>query len=156
MAQVLYKLFLALMLALFVGFGVAVFYTSPKAPEYPIELEGKITGEYTTEQKKIEADYNQLQREYQKEFMTYNRNVSAIILAFSILILILSLTVFAKIDIIGDGVLFGGLLILAYGIIRGLMSQESKYQFIVVSVGLIVTLALGYIKFLKPRKLDRG
>ena len=50
--------------------------------------------------------------------------------------------------------LFGGLLTLGYGIIRGFMSNESKYQFIVVTVGLIITFILGYLKFLKPNRKD--
>lgn len=152
MAKVLYKLFLALMLSLFIGSGIAVFYISPKMPEFPLELQNKSSDQLTSSQKTIEAEYNQKQRSYEKDFAVYSRNVSAIVLAFAVVLLILSLTILVGIDIIGDGVLFGGLLTLGYGIIRGFMSQEAKYQFIVVTVGLIITLVLGYIKFLKPEK----
>ncbi len=152
MAKVLYKLFLALMLALFIGFGIAVFYTSPKAPDYPVELQNKNSDQLTTAQKAVETDFNIKQSDFQKKFATYSRNVSAVALGFAVILLILSLTVLVKIDIIGDGALFGGLLTLGYGIIRGFMSQEAKYQFAVVTVGLLITLFLGYIKFLKPEK----
>ena len=152
MVKVLYKLFLALMIALFVGFGISVFYTSPKAPNYPIELQSKSPDSFTAEQNKVNDEYNQQQKVYQDQFPSYSRNVSAIAIGVSIILLILGLTFLIGIGIIGDGVLFGGLFTLVYGIIRGFMSEDSKYQFIVVTIGLIIALALGYIKFIAPEK----
>lgn len=149
MAQVLYKLFLAVMVSLFIGFGIGVFYTSPKAPDYPVEIQNKSGDQFTTAEKQLETDFNRDQREFQTKFEVYSRNVSAIALGFSIVLMILSLLWLSKIEIIGDGVLFGGLLTMVYGIIRGFMSNEPKYQFVVVSVGLVVTLILGYLKFIK-------
>jgi len=152
MVKVLYKLFLALMIALFVGFGISVFYTSPKSPDFPTELQTKNPDSFTAEQNKINDEYNQQQQTYLDQFPLYSRNVSAIAIGFSILLLILSLTLLIGVEIIGDGVLFGGLFTLIYGIIRGFMSEDSKYQFIVVTVGLIIAVALGYIKFIIPEK----
>lgn len=151
MVKVLYKLFLAIMIALFVGFGVSVFYPTPKAPDYPMSLE-RIDGKtMTAEQKKVEDDYLSQQKEFEKQFAVYNRNISAIIIGISILLLILSLTLLLPIEIIGDAVLLGGLFTLVYGIIRGIMTQDSKFQFIVVTVGLVVAIVLGYVKFIKPK-----
>lgn len=152
MVKVLYKLFLALMVALFVGFGISVFYPSPKAPNYPVEFQNKSPESYTPEQNKVNDEYNQQQKVFLDQFPLYSRNVSAIAIGISILLLILSLTILMGVEIIGDGVLFGGLFTLIYGIIRGFMSNDSKYQFIVVTVGLVIALALGYIKFIVPEK----
>jgi len=149
MVQVLYKIFLAVMLALFIGFGISVFYPSPKAPDYPISFE---KAEPTAEQKEAQTQFEAKQKTFQADFAIYNRNISAIVITFSILMLIVSLTLLINVELMGDGLLFGGLLTLIYGMIRGIMSNDNKFQFIVVTVGLIVVLALGYIKFIRKGK----
>lgn len=152
MVKVLYKLFLAVMIALFFGFGVAVFYQAPKAPEYVGSVMEKDPNNLTAEQQKQRDDFDVAQKSYEKDFAEYNRNVSAIIIGISVLILIVSLTLLIQIEIIGDGVLLGGLFTLIYGMIRGLMSMDSRYQFGIVTLGLLIALSLGYIKFIRPEK----
>jgi len=152
MIKVLYKLFLGLLVALFIGFGISVFYSAPKAPDYPTTLENIGANGMTKVQEKENSDFNKREKAYQTDFAKYNRNVSAMVIAFSVIILILSLTVLLKIDIIGDGILLGGILTLFYGIIRAFMSESNKYQFSAVTVGLIVALVLGWWKFLKAEK----
>jgi hypothetical protein len=66
--------------------------------------------------------------------------------------LIISLTLFKKILLIADGVLLGSVFTLIYGIIRGFNSGNNIFRFIVVSIGLAVSLFLGYIKFIKTSK----
>lgn len=152
MARILYKLFLAIMVALFIGFGIAVFYAAPKAPEYPVELMNVKGEELSASQKTIEITYENQMKEFQSNFKNYNRNVSSIIIAFSVVLLVISLVGLIKLDILGDGLLFAGILTLGYGIIRAFMSDNPKFQFIVVTIGLIITLSLGYIKFIKASK----
>jgi Na+/H+ antiporter NhaC len=150
----IYTLFLALLIALFVGLGIDSFYQSPKAPEYPsksISIQ-KPGCEVTEEQQKIDQEFNQLQEKYSKELKTYNRNISIVALVSSIVILVFSLTFMAKIKMIADGILLGGVFTTAYGIIRGLMSDNSYFRFLVVTIGLIVALVLGYVKFIRPQK----
>jgi hypothetical protein len=53
---------------------------------------------------------------------------------------------------IADGILLGGVFTTIYGIIRGLMSEDTKFRFIIVTVGLIIALVLGYIKFIKNKE----
>jgi len=75
-------------------------------------------------------------------------------LAAAIAILLVSLTIIRNLAYIADGVLLGGVLTLLYSIVRGFGSEDEKFRFIVVSIGLITALALGYIKFLRgnPKK----
>lgn len=151
--KIIYTLFLGLLIALFVGLGIDAFYPGPKMPDYPVELEGvKMDCPQDTETKAIEAKFNQEQRDFQKKSKPYNRNVATISLAFAIAILIASLTLFSKIKMIADGVLLGGVFTTAYSIIRGLMSEDSRFRFLVVTVGLLIALILGYLKFIRPRE----
>jgi len=63
---------------------------------------------------------------------------------------IASLTFFKKILIIADGLLLGGLLTLIYSVMRGFGTEDNILRFIVVTVGLIISLFLGYVKFIRP------
>lgn len=154
MLKVLYTIFLAIMLAFFIGLGIEAFYTGPKMPDYPTELEynAKQESEMSEQQKLIQADYNQRQKTWMQESSVHSRNVSMIAVVLSIIVLVLSLTILSKIIIMSDGFLLGGLLTLLYGIIRGFSSDNSKFRFVIVSVGLVVALILGWVKFIKPKQ----
>ena len=155
--KIVYTLFLALLVALFVGLGIDAFYPGPASPEYPVEL-NKIgpVEEETAEEKRIQeeirGEYDQKQKEYQKQEKTYNRNVSILSLGIAILILILSLAFLGKIKMMADGILLGGVFTTAYSIIRGLMSDDSRFRFAIVTAGLLIALVLGYIKFIRPKE----
>lgn len=151
--KLIYTLFLALLIALFVGLGIDTFYPGPKAPNYPTELDQVKQGcEETLEQQTLRKEFNLVQEKFMEKSKPYNRNVSIISLVASIIILALSLTFLAKIKMIADGILLGGVFTTVYSIIRGLMSESSQYRFLIVTLGLIIALALGYIKFIHPKE----
>lgn len=153
MIKFIYTIFLALLVALFVGLGIDAFYQGPEFPNYPLELNQIKQGcEQTAEEQAIEKDFIQAQQKYEEESKPYNRNVSIIALLAAIIILVLSLTLLTKIKMIADGILLGGVFTTIYSIIRGLMSDSSQFRFLIVVVGLIIALALGYIKFIRSKK----
>lgn len=153
----IYIVFIGVLLATFVGVGIAAFYPGPKQPEPPSLLKycsletakgEKLSQEFKTEQEKFDKEV----KIYEEKDQRYSRNVSIISLSAAIIILITSLTLLSKIYLIADGVLLGGVLTLFYSLIRGFNSQDEMFRFIVVSVGLVVSLTLGYLKFIKPPK----
>jgi hypothetical protein len=153
--KLLYTLLIGIFVAVFVGVGIAAFYPQLKYPEQPVsmkygypqpEKDGKMSEEAKAEMEK----YDQAQKDFQVKSQTYNRNVSILALVFSIVIVIISLTLFKKIYLIADGLLLGGVLTLLYSVIRGFGSDDNIFRFIVVSVGLVVSLFLGYVKFIVP------
>lgn len=150
MLKYFYVFFLGLFIALFVGTGISVFYTAPKSPDAPQAVMYP-SKEPTAEEKQAQADFDAAQKQFQAVFSVYNRNVSIITIIFAVLLLIISFALF-KIDIVTDGLLLGGVFTLLYSIIRGLMANDNIYRFIVVSVGLLVTIVLGYFKFKKQLK----
>lgn len=153
MIKPLYTIFLALLIALFVGLGIDTFYPGPEAPQYPIELDEVKAGcEETIEQQALRKEFNQDQNQFLEEFKPYSRNVSIISLVAAVIILVLSLTLLVKTRMIADGILLGGVFVTAYSIIRGFMSDSSEFRFLIITIGLIIALVLGYIKFIRPRK----
>jgi len=151
----IYTFFIGLLFATLVGVGISAFYESPKNPDYPARLSvaqkenlsEKEHEELVAEQEKFDRQ----QKEFQTKNEVYNRNVSVIAIVASIITLIVSLTLFKKILVIADGLLLGGVLTIFYGIIRGFGSGDDKFRFIIVLIGFIVSLTLGYIKFIKPQ-----
>ena len=151
MLKVVYTFFLGLLLAIFVGVGTNTFYGGPKPQEYSAALEtyGK---DPTPEQIKLQKDYSARMDEYNRKMKPYNRNVSAVTLSAAVILLTVSLAFEKKIKIIADGIMLGGVFTLLYSLGRSFASEDTKYTFVVVSVGLIVAIYLGYHRFIKAQE----
>jgi hypothetical protein len=155
--RIVYSVFIGILTATFVGVGIAAFYIAPKQPEFPAALSyPKVspTEEATISAQQIQQqeEFNRQQQEFSRVNKLYNRNVSIIALAAAVLILIASLTLFKTILLIADGLLLGGVLTLLYSIGRGFGTDDNMFRFIVVAIGLLISIVLGYIKFIKPAK----
>lgn len=156
--RIIYTVFIGVLLTLFVGVGIDAFYQGPNYPDYPVELE-----EYPNEKdkdklearNKVQKDYDEKIKQYESDNKVYGRNVSIISLVASVLILISALTYINKILLISDGLLLGGLFTLVYSLIRGLESDSSIFRFLVVTIGLALSIVIGYIKFIKPEETTK-
>lgn len=164
--RLIYTLFLGILVALFVGFGIEAFYPTPDYPEYPLEDGYKSVAQVENVHKSVvqpvpsvsltpeiqekELKYQKETREFNKNILPkYNRNVSVITLIAAIGIFIISMVAISKITILSDGLLVGGVLVLLYAMGRSFGVEDSRYPFAAVSVGLITALFLGYIRFIK-------
>jgi xanthine/uracil permease len=159
--RIAYTVFIGILLATFVGVGIAAFYPGPKQPTssstpYTPKIESEMTPEERAEQNKIAAREQEKWNAYNEASKNYNRDVSVIALVASVLMLALGLTLVRKIYMISDGLLLGGVITLVYSIIRSFGANNNQFQFVVVSVGLIAALVLGYIKFVKPHETTRS
>lgn len=151
--KIIYTIFLGIFIALFFGLGVAAFYPSPKAPEYPAILQNEqyksVPSQQTPEQLEAQKTFDAQQKEYQAKSQVYSRDVSIITLICAVIVLVVSLLFLNKILLLSDGLMLGGVFTLIYSTIRGMMTEDVRYRFVVVSIGLLITLVLGYIKFIK-------
>jgi len=155
--QVLYMLFLGIIIAVFCGLGIDTFYAAPKAPEFPTTLQQE---QYktvpattrTAEEIAAQKDYDAAQKKYMEELKPYNRNASIIAIVLAVIALTLSLTVLLRWEVIANGMLLGGVFTLAYSIILGMQTDDTKFRFFLVAVGVLITLVLGYIKFIRPNE----
>lgn len=151
--KVVYTLFLGIMVALFIGFGISAFYQEPKAPEYPIILDKDPSIADTQEEKDARVKFEADQKQYNNDMKPYNRNVFIIATVASVILLGASFMFFKTFPDISNGILLGGVFTLVYAVIRGLMSEDSMIRFVVVTVGLAIALVLGYLRF--GRHLER-
>jgi hypothetical protein len=153
--KLIYTFLIGIFLAVFVGVGIDAFYPGPKFSEAPAVLkycsgENGKNAEMSTDLKAEIENFDRVEKAYRIESQKYNKNVSIFSLVASILIVIGSLTLFKKILLIADGLLLGGVLSLIYSVMRGFDTEGNKFRFFVVSIGLIVSLVLGYVKFIIP------
>ncbi len=150
MLKFVYSLFLGLLLVFFIGVGISAFYPEP---EYPKFRPGLITEKQSSAQTDaINAEIQKDQDEYTKKSLEYSRNVSIIVLVFAVALLVAGLALAKNVDVLANGMLLGGTFSLIYSIGRGFVSQDAKYTFVVVSIGLVVTMLVGYLKFIKVAK----
>lgn len=157
MLKNLYALFLGIILATFVGIGISTFYVAPKAPEFPTTLSQPTPTtpdkQFDTQRSEAQTKFDADQKAFETNFARYNRTVSVVAMVFAIAFLTLSLLLDGKIGVIADGLLLGGIFTLLYGMIRGFMTDLMTYRFVVITVGLIVALILGYVKFARHEVL---
>ncbi|MEI6533515.1 MAG: hypothetical protein WCO06_06815 [Candidatus Roizmanbacteria bacterium] len=154
-----YIVFIGVLFATFVGVGIAAFYKGPISPDYPASLSVprsiSTSSAQLQDQIVLQEKYNKESKSYQKAQETYDRNVSIISVIIAIIVLVSTLYLLKQIPVIADGLLLGAVLTLIYSIIRGFSSGDDAFRFFVVTIGLIVSLILGYIKFIQPNESNK-
>lgn len=159
MLKQIYTLFVGILLATFIGVGISTFYEGPKPPEFSIEetipvKTPETTTTLTAEEIKIQREQSikreDAYRNYQKQNQIYSRNVSVIASISAVILLIVSLTLLKNLDLLSDGLLLGGVFTQLYSVIRGFESEDSKFRFLVITIGLAASLAIGYFRFVRP------
>ena len=83
------------------------------------------------------------------------RITSIILIAFATLVMAVSLGGSAQLPVIGSGLLMGGLFTMVYGVGWIISTETSVVRFVVMTVALAITLALGYIRFVRGRAVPR-
>lgn len=146
MLKFIYTVFLGFIIVLFVGLGISTFYEAPKPPEYPIES-SSLEKTPTAEQEKAQRAYEASYREYEKQTQPYHRNVSIIALVSALVLLAAGLLLERRHDAISNGVVLASVFTLLYSIIRGFVSTDTKFTFVVVTVGVLIALYLGWRTF---------
>ena len=149
--KLVYTFFLGLLIAIFIGVGINTFYPGPKAPEFPVVL-NTLSKEPTTDELATQRAFDIKMEQHNKDMRPYNRNVSIIAFIAAVVLRAVSLVYENKIKVMADGVMLGGLFVLLYSLGRGFASENSKYVFIVVTVGLVTVLYLGYHRFVKAHE----
>jgi hypothetical protein len=157
----IYTFFIGILLATFIGVGIAAFYEGPKQPEFPIEdtyptklpetPTASVSAEEATLERERAVKHDKAYREFSTLNRVYSRNVSIITTIASVLLLVISLTMLKKLDLLSDGLLLGGLFTQLYSILRGFESQDNKFRFVVVTIGLITSLVVGYMRFIRKK-----
>lgn len=163
--QTIFSFFLGLMVVAFIGVGVNTFYQSPQEKysqeqqELSREMEslntkfgGTLTPADQAEQRRIQERMNDLNDRQQAEFKVWSRNTSIVLVLFATVVMGISLVRSDQLRVISNGLLLGGLFTMVYGTGLVIASGNSVARFIVILFALAVTLALGWLKFVRTRE----
>jgi hypothetical protein len=163
--QTLFAIFLGLMVTAFVGVGVYTFYPSPDAQSRGriVSLdrqqqairntrpENALTPADRAEIQKITDERNRVQDASRASTEAWGGRTSIILVALATLAMAISLIAAAQLPVISSGLLMGGVFTMLYGVGWVIVSGTSATRFIVMTFALMVTLALGYVRFVRRR-----
>ncbi|HEX9594590.1 MAG TPA: hypothetical protein VF996_00425 [Candidatus Saccharimonadales bacterium] len=149
MLKIIYSLFLGIILSIFAGVGISAFYQSPEYPEPPESLRYELLEDESEQYVADQRAYDLEVEAAQGGMDTYQRNVSIIATVIAVIFLAVGLIYAHKIDVIADGFLLGGIFTLLYSMGLGLASGDEIYRFLIITVGVVVAIGLGYWRFAK-------
>ena len=163
--QTLFAIFLGLMVTAFVGVGVYTFYPSPDT-QFRARIESldrqqqairnsqpenALTPADRAQMQKIIDERNRIQDATRASTEAWAGRTSIILVALATITMALSLTAVAQLPVISNGLLMGGVFTMLYGVAWVIASGTSATRFIVMTFALVITLGLGYLRFVRRR-----
>jgi hypothetical protein len=161
----LFAIFLGLMVTAFVGVGVYTFYPSPDAQfrgrivslgreQEAIRNsrpENALTPADRAQIQKIANEQNRVQDASRASTEAWGGRTSIILVVLATLAMAISLMAAAQLPVISNGLLMGGVFTMLYGVGWVIVSGTSTIRFIVMTFALVITLVLGYVRFVRRR-----
>ena len=160
--RTIFSFFLGLMLAVFIGLGVYTFYPQPHPNESAIEgLENRekeirdsrpateLTIEEREQIQEIQRQRSELVEGETAAWRPWGTRTSIILIVFSTLALAVSLIRADQLPVISNGLLLGGVFTMLYGVGWIVATDTSVTRFLVMTVALVITVGLGYVRFVR-------
>ncbi|MDO8914491.1 MAG: hypothetical protein Q7W16_00205 [Coriobacteriia bacterium] len=165
--QTIFSFFVGLMVLAFIGVGVNTFYEFPEQRYSDQEqtlyreqqaiagLKGDPSVLSTSDKAKydaVQAQIDALQKKREAERQIWARNTSIVLVVFATLVMGVSLIRSEQLRVLSNGLLLGGLFTMLYGAGWVIVSGSSWERFLVILFALVVTIGLGYLKFVRGKK----
>lgn len=167
--QIIFSFFLGLMVLAFIGIGVNTFYPSP-VDRNQDELQSlyrqqeRLSGKVVPSSETSEADRAELDRVQKQidaitkrqdaQMKVWARNTSIVLILFATIVMGISLVRSEQLRVISNGLLLGGLFTMVYGSGWVIFAGKSTARFVVILLAFMVTLALGYAKFVRGARVS--
>ena len=164
--QTIFSFFLGLMVLALIGVGVNTFYPSPNQT-YEKQIQdisrkmeslnvkggpGSLTASERAELDQLQTQQNALQDRVDALMQVWGGNTSIILVVFATIVMGISLVRSEQLRVISNGLLLGGLFTMIYGVGWVIFTGTSTARFFVIVFALVVTVGLGYVKFVSGRK----
>jgi hypothetical protein len=163
--QTIFSFFLGLMVLAFIGVGVNTFLPSPaethqqrrqdlqrQRDELNVQANGHtLDSAQQAEMDRLIAEQNALQRTIDAEEKDWSRATSIILVVFATIVMSVSLVRSEQLRVLSNGLLLGGLFTMIYGVAWIIGSGSSVARFAVMAFALVVSIALGWVKFVHGR-----
>jgi hypothetical protein len=157
---IIFSFFLGLMLTAFIGVGVYTFYPPPE--QFESQIRDLNRREQTISSSRPYSELTAPEREQIQEISQQRselidaaaearepwvRSTSVIIIVFATLAMAVSLVRAAQLPVISNGLLLGGVFTMLYGVGWIVAAETSVTRFLVMTAALVITLGLGYVRF---------
>jgi uncharacterized protein HemX len=170
--QAIFTVFLGLMITAVVGVGVYTFHPNPAADTQEqvqalyqererlqgcASIQGCVPLEQLSEAERaeldaIDAQVLELQQAADAQREAWSQSTSVILIVIATALMAVALLLGDSVTVLSNGILLGGLFTMLYGVGWGLASGNSLTRFLVLVAALAVSLGLGYLKFVRPRR----
>ena len=163
--QIIFAIFLGLMVTAFVGVGINTVYPSPQEP-FDRQIRDLRRQEQAATNSKAPADLTPVERikiqeirdqisktqdASQVAMAPWGRNASIILILFATLAMAISLIRSGQLPVISNGLLLGGVFTMVYGVGMIIATATSAARFTVMTIAFVITLGLGYARFVRNR-----
>ena len=160
--RTIFSFFLGLMLAAFVGVGVYTFHSPPEQFDSQIrdlarreqairdtKPPDELTASDRDQIQEINRQRNDLVDAQEQARKPWGRSTSIILMVSATVIMTVSLVRAGQLPVISNGLLLGGIFTMLYGVGWIVASDTSITRFLVMTAGLVTTLGLGYLRFVR-------
>ena len=165
--RTIFSIFLGLMLTVFFGIGVYTFHPPPtqfkdqikelKKQEQVIKTTKKASELTSSDRDRLEEialKRRELMISAEEARKPWCLSTSIILIVFSTLTLVVSLVKAVQLQVVSNGLLLGGVFTMLYGMGWIAFAGTSMIRFLVITAALMVTLVLGYVRFVRKVKMS--
>lgn len=163
--QLIFAFFLGLMVTAFIGIGVYTFYPPhlESLEDHARELRSQqqeirdarsepgLTDEQQAELAELTDELQANSDELRERQEGWARTTSIILILLATAVMGISLVRADQLPVINNGLLLGGVFTMLYGTGWTLASGDSRLRFWVIAFALLVTLVLGYLRFVRAK-----
>ena len=106
--------------------------------------------DYNLDEKGCQTSFkecNYCQRDFDQALQKYNRNVFYIVTPLGLIAIILGL--FIGLEVVGSGMMFGGILLMAYGTMRYFSNMSKLMRVVVIGIELVLLIIISIKKLRK-------
>jgi hypothetical protein len=162
--QIIFSFFLGLMATAFIGVGVYTFH--PPNPDLERQMEeinrredasrlanpsGELSAEERARLQELMEARNELADAMREAREDWGRSTSIVLIVLATLTMAISLVRADQLPVISNGLLLAGVFTMVYGVGWIIATDTSVSRFIVMTMALAITLALGYVRFVRGR-----
>jgi len=116
----------------------------------------KLTEKDRAQIAEINRERNELFDSVREEQMPWGRTTSIILIVCATIFMIVSLVRADQLPVISNGLLLGGIFSMLYGIGWVIATDTSIMRFLAISAALLITLGLGYLRFVRIGKSGKA
>lgn len=137
--QLIYSFFLGLVVLGFVWIGIDTFYPGPEYPGTP-DYSGSVNPAAETA--------------YRLATERWSLVTSIILLVIATMILLIAVLGAGGMAVLSNGLLLGGVFTMLYAVGQSVSSQQSVARFVVITLALVVTIGVGWLKFVRSSDIS--